>query len=67
MLTLSTDIRDVNLAYQLGANSFMVKPFDFENTLELARIVAEYWLDKSKAPEISRSPKGRKKQPDPGN
>jgi hypothetical protein len=32
----------------------MVKPFDFENTLELARVVTEYWLQKSNAPEISR-------------
>src|SRR6267142_5224903 len=31
VLTMSTAIRDVNLAYQLGANSFMVKPDDFQN------------------------------------
>jgi CheY-like chemotaxis protein len=67
VLTSSDAIYDVNLAYQLGANSFMVKPFDFENTLELARIVTEYWLDKSKEPEISRPPNGRKKQAGPNN
>ncbi len=31
VLTSSEQIRDVNRAYQLGANSFLVKPTDFEN------------------------------------
>src|SRR5260221_4693077 len=31
MLTGSDEIPDVNLAYQLGANSFLVKPLDFWN------------------------------------
>jgi CheY-like chemotaxis protein len=35
MLTSSDQIRDVNQAYQLGANSFLVKPLDFENAAEL--------------------------------
>ena len=37
MLTSSDEIRDVNLAYQLGANSFFVKPLDFWNAAELCR------------------------------
>lgn len=37
MLTNSDHIRDVNEAYHLGANSFLVKPLDFENAGELAR------------------------------
>lgn len=37
MLTSSDEIRDVNLAYQLGANSFLVKPLDFWNASELSR------------------------------
>ena len=35
MLTSSDQIRDVNQAYQLGANSFLVKPLDFVNAAEL--------------------------------
>jgi CheY-like chemotaxis protein len=35
MLTSSDEIRDVNRAYQLGANSFLVKPLDFVNAREL--------------------------------
>ena len=39
MLTSSDHIRDVNLAYQLGANSFLVKPLDFWNAAELSRSI----------------------------
>jgi CheY-like chemotaxis protein len=39
MLTSSDEIRDVNLAYHLGANSFFVKPLDFWNAAELWRAV----------------------------
>ena len=35
MLTSSIHIRDVNEAYRLGANSFLVKPLEFENVREL--------------------------------
>jgi CheY-like chemotaxis protein len=35
MLTSSDQIRDVNEAYRLGANSFLVKPLDFVNAAEL--------------------------------
>jgi CheY-like chemotaxis protein len=66
VLTASSHLQDVNLAYQLGANSFMVKPFDFENTLELAKLITEYWLRKSKTPEISRPSVERKKPTDQG-
>lgn len=31
VLTASTELRDVNRAYQLGANSFLTKPLEFEN------------------------------------
>src|SRR5947208_2708110 len=31
VLTSSSEIRDVNEAYERGANSFFVKEFDFEN------------------------------------
>jgi CheY-like chemotaxis protein len=37
MLTSSDLIRDANQAYQLGADSFLVKPLDFVNAAELSR------------------------------
>ena len=54
VLTSSEDIQDVNIAYRLGANSFMVKPLDFENFLEMSRFLTSYWLQMSKTPETSR-------------
>ena len=50
VLTVSTAIRDLNLAYQLGANSFMIKPDDFHDVTSLARLLKEYWLLGNKAP-----------------
>ena len=44
VLTSSQDIRDVNTAYQLGANSFLVKPMDFENFVEMSRFISGFWL-----------------------
>jgi CheY-like chemotaxis protein len=56
VLTSSDRIQDVNLAYQLGANSFVVKPMDFDQFVEVSRAVKGYWLWLSKAPEILRTP-----------
>jgi CheY-like chemotaxis protein len=44
VLTTSDEINDVNKAYELGANSFFVKPSDFENYANLAAVIREYWL-----------------------
>ena len=54
VLTASDAVRDVNLAYSLGANSFLVKPIEFENCVELGEIIREYWLRASKTPQIER-------------
>jgi len=59
VLTCSTEIRDVNRAYQLGANSFFVKEMDFENTVELADLLRRYWVHKSLKPETSRTDRKR--------
>src|SRR6187431_55634 len=39
VLTSSDRIQDVNLAYQLGANSFVVKPMDFDQFVGVSRAV----------------------------
>jgi CheY-like chemotaxis protein len=54
VLTSSDAIRDVNEAYHLGANSFLVKPNDFNDFMGLGTIIQDFWLRRSKAPEISR-------------
>lgn len=57
VLTSSEQIRDVNDAYRLGANSFLVKPFDFVDLIQLSRLISEFWLKASKTPESFRVPK----------
>jgi len=56
VLTSSELIYDVNLAYQLGASSFLVKPVDFENYTQLGQLVKKYWLVLDKAPTTHRAP-----------
>jgi len=46
VLTSSSNIRDVNKAYQLGANSFLVKPLELEN---IASLFATIWIQLWKA------------------
>jgi CheY-like chemotaxis protein len=65
VLTSSDAIPDVNRAYALGANSFMVKPLDFQNVVEMSRILKTYWLQMNKAPEAFRSGKGKSSKPLP--
>jgi CheY-like chemotaxis protein len=40
----SLEKRDIEAAYALGANSYLVKPSAFDELKELARIISEYWL-----------------------
>jgi response regulator of citrate/malate metabolism len=58
VLTSSTDMHEVNLAYHIGASSFMVKPADFENVIQMFRVLTQYWLRMSEAPTTCREPKG---------
>jgi DNA-binding NarL/FixJ family response regulator len=44
MLTSSKEQSDVAETYQLGVNSFIVKPVDFEGFLEAVRTLGLYWL-----------------------
>ena len=43
VLTSSAEDRDIATAYQLGANSYIVKPVDFEKFLEVAGQIELYW------------------------
>jgi len=44
ILTSSTEEQDLITSYQLGANSYVRKPVDFEQFLEAARLLGLYWL-----------------------
>lgn len=40
----SREPQDITRAYELGANSYLVKPHDFDQLLALAEGVRDYWL-----------------------
>jgi CheY-like chemotaxis protein len=65
VLTTSGATSDINRAYRLGANSFLTKPMNFTELVQLTRWVKGYWLHCSSEPEISRTPVGREVIPDP--
>ncbi len=44
MLTTSHEERDIVESYQLGVNSYIVKPVDFEQFTEAMRTLGMYWL-----------------------
>ena len=43
VLTSSAEDRDIELAYQYGANSYIVKPVDFDKFLNVAQQIELYW------------------------
>ena len=44
VLTSSSEDRDIQTAYRYGANSYIVKPVDFDNFLQVASGIEIYWL-----------------------
>jgi CheY-like chemotaxis protein len=45
-------VGDIGLAYELGANSFIIKPSDFNQYLEIARLLKGWWLCHNQFPSI---------------
>jgi CheY-like chemotaxis protein len=50
MFSTSDMQRDIDRAYELGANSFLVKPQQPDSMSELVRRFEEYWLDLNRGP-----------------
>jgi CheY-like chemotaxis protein len=44
VLTSSGERSDLDRAYRLGANAFMVKPSDADDLLGLAKCVTDFWF-----------------------
>jgi CheY-like chemotaxis protein len=50
VLTSSREEQDIISSYELGANSYVRKPVDFEQFLEAVRQLGLYWLVLSELP-----------------
>ncbi len=55
VLTSSKESSDVNRAYDLGANSYLVKPVDFDPLLEMVKALGLYWLVMNEKPETDKA------------
>lgn len=52
VLTSSQQSSDINRAYDLGANSYLVKPVGFDTLLEMAHALNLYWFLFNKAGDV---------------
>lgn len=56
MLTSSLLTEDINQAYDLGANSYLLKPPDLDALTHLARCIGNYWLKLNMVPSLPAVP-----------
>lgn len=52
VLTSSRESADVRRAYDLGANSYLVKPVDFHALAEMVKVLGLYWFIMNEKPRF---------------
>lgn len=52
VLTSSKEPGDVQRAYELGANSFLVKPLELTARVEMTRALKSWWLERNHFPAL---------------
>ena len=53
VLTSSRERSDVDRAYDLGANAYLVKPVDFEELLRMVKSLHLFWVMLNEPPEVA--------------
>ena len=53
VFTSSREDTDIQRAYELGANSYLVKPVSFDALLEMVQTLGLYWLQFNERPDMS--------------
>jgi len=51
ILSTSTDSKDIDQCYFLGANSYIQKPVNFEGLTKAIRVMLDYWFDVAYLPQ----------------
>ncbi len=54
VLSSSREDPDINRAYELGANTYLVKPVRPEHLVELVKTLSQYWFNLAEQPDLSR-------------
>lgn len=52
VLTSSQENSDLDRAYDLGVNSYLVKPVDFQNFVKLVELIDAYWFKHNQVPQL---------------
>jgi DNA-binding response OmpR family regulator len=55
VLSSSREATDIDRAYDLGANSYLVKPVGSDALLGMVRAMDGYWLSHNELPQVQRS------------
>lgn len=50
VVTSSKENKDLKTCYDLGANSYVVKPIDFDQFMTAAKSISQYWLGLNEPP-----------------
>jgi len=58
VLTSSRESSDINRAYDIGANSYLVKPGTFENLMEMVESLNMYWMILNQPPDVGVEAEG---------
>ena len=53
ILTSSNIPEDINKAYDLGTNSYLVKPVDFDDLLQVSKYIGVYWMALNEMPDVN--------------
>lgn len=54
VLTASNQVSEINQAYELGANSYLVKPVELSLLVEMMRGIGQYWMTLNEHPALPK-------------